>query len=239
VNHLLEIKGLSVAYGDVRALWDVSLCVGRGTVVSILGANGAGKSTLMRTISGLLRPFSGDIVFNGRSLVGVKAQDITALGISHVPEGRGLFTQLTVRENLELGAYLRRARPHLAASLEHVFELFPKLKDRRWQKAGSLSGGEQQMLAIGRALMARPALLILDEPSLGLSPLVVRHMFDLIAQLHVAGVTILLVEQNVRQALKIADRAYVLQTGRIAREGAASELIESSEIQKAYMGSLQ
>ncbi|WP_048646765.1 ABC transporter ATP-binding protein [Nitratireductor soli] len=238
MNHLLEIKDLSVAYGDVQALWDVSAHVDEGTVVSVVGANGAGKSTLMRAISGLLEPLSGDILFRGETLVGVPAQEITARGISHVPEGRGLFTQLTVQENLELGAYLAHVRPHFAASLDHVFTLFPKLKERRGQKAGSLSGGEQQMLAIGRALIARPKLLILDEPSLGLSPLVVRQMFELIARLHDEGVTLLLVEQNIRQALKAADRAYVLQTGHVAMQGEAAALLENPQVQKTYMGAL-
>lgn len=239
MSHLLEINELGVAYGDVRALWDVSLRIDEGRVVSIVGANGAGKSTLMRTISGLLRPLSGQVLFKGNSIVGLPPQEIAALGISHVPEGRGLFTQLTVLENLELGAYLRHLRPLFTASLDYVFELFPKLQERRQQKAGSLSGGERQMLAIGRALMARPSLLILDEPSLGLSPIVVRQMFELIARLHREGVTILLVEQNIRQALKAADRAYVMQTGRIAMEGAAADLLENPEIQKAYMGVLE
>lgn len=238
MNPLLEVKNLAVAYGDVQALWDVSLRVEEGTIVSVLGANGAGKSTLMRTISGLMRPRSGEILFEGKAFVGQRPQQITASGVSHVPEGRGLFGQLTVLENLELGAYLPSVRPYFAQSLERVFELFPKLKERRHQPARSLSGGEQQMVAIGRAIMSRPKLLILDEPSLGLSPIIVRQMFELIEMLNEQGVTILIVEQNIRQALKIATRAYVLHTGRIAMEGAAKDLLADPEIQKAYMGTL-
>lgn len=239
MSQLLEIKELGVSYGDVRAIWDISLEVEEGTIVSIVGANGAGKSTLMRTISGLMRPHAGDILFQGSSIAGVAPQRVTAMGISHVPEGRGLFSQLTVMENLELGAFLPAVRPFFSDSLEHVFTLFPKLKERQGQLAGSLSGGEQQMVAIGRAIMARPKLLILDEPSLGLSPIIVRQMFELIEKLHNEGVTILLVEQNVRQALKVATYAYVFQTGKVALHGTASELLENPEIQKAYMGVLE
>ena len=238
MNPLLEIRNLAVAYGDVQALWDVSLNVEEGTIVSVLGANGAGKSTLMRTISGLMRPRSGEILFEGKVFSGKRPQQITAAGICHVPEGRGLFSQLTVQENLELGAYLPSVRGYFAQSLERVFELFPKLKERRHQQANSLSGGEQQMVAIGRAIMARPKLLILDEPSLGLSPIIVRQMFELIEALNRQGVTILIVEQNIRQALKIATRAYVLHTGRDAMEGRAEDLLANPEIQKAYMGTL-
>jgi branched-chain amino acid transport system ATP-binding protein len=239
VNPLLEVANLAVAYGDVRALWDVSLMVEAGTIVAIVGANGAGKTTLLRTISGLIAPKSGAIRFAGQSLVGLTTEEITRRGISHVPEGRGLFRQMTVLENLELGAFQPKARPRMKAALEKAFALFPRLKERLGQKAGSLSGGEQQMLAIARATMSSPALLILDEPSLGLSPLVVRSMFELIETLHRDGVTILLVEQNIHQALKIADYAFVLKTGEVALHGTGGSLIADPEIQKAYMGVLE
>jgi branched-chain amino acid transport system ATP-binding protein len=238
-NLLLEVANLAVAYGDVRALWDVSLKVEAGTIVAIVGANGAGKTTLLRTISGLIEPKNGAIRFAGQSLVGLSPEDITCRGISHVPEGRGLFRQMTVLENLELGAFQPKARPRMKEALEKAFILFPRLKERLDQKAGSLSGGEQQMLAIARATMSSPALLILDEPSLGLSPLIVRSMFELIETLHRDGVTILLVEQNIHQALKVADYAFVLKTGEVALHGTGQSLIADPEIQKAYMGVLE
>ena len=238
-NPLLEVTSLAVAYGDVQVLWDVSLGVEAGTIVAIVGANGAGKTTLLRTISGLIQPKGGSISFAGRSLIGLTPEDITCLGISHVPEGRGLFRQMTVLENLELGAFQPKARGRMTASLDKAFHLFPRLKERLHQKAGSLSGGEQQMLAIARATMSSPALLILDEPSLGLSPLIVRSMFELIQALHRDGVTILLVEQNIHQALKVADYAFVLKTGEVAMQGTGADLITNPEIQKAYMGVLE
>jgi len=238
-NRLLEVSDLQVAYGDVGALWGVSLHVDPGTIVALVGANGAGKTTLLRTVSGLLRPRSGDIRMSGQSLVGKAPQEIAALGIAHVPEGRGLFRQMTVLENLELGAFQPKARPRTKALLEKAYGLFPRLKERAHQKAGSLSGGEQQMLAIARATMSEPSLLILDEPSLGLSPLVVQQMFSLIQTLHGQGVTILLVEQNIHQALKVADYAFVLQTGSLAMQGTGAELLADPEIQKAYMGVLE
>ncbi len=235
-NSALVVKGVDVLYGDVQALWDVSLEVKKGTIVALVGANGAGKSTLLRTISGINRANKGEILFSGRSVTHLKPQDVVDIGISHVPEGRRLFANLTVYENLKLGAYPPRARPLFAESLERAFELFPVLKSRQDQKAGSLSGGEQQMLAIGRAMMSQPAVLMLDEPSLGLSPILVRIMFDLVAALNKQGVTMLLVEQNVRQALKIADRAYVLKNGRIVMSGGGEELLADPEVQKAYIG---
>ena len=238
-QHLLEVKSLAVSYGDVRALWDVSIHVDPGTVVSIVGANGAGKSTLMRAISGIIRPSAGEILLAGRSLVGLAPEEIARLGIAHVPEGRGLFRQMTVLENLELGAFQPAARPYMRERLEKAYALFPRLKERVNQKAGSLSGGEQQMLAIARATMSAPKLLILDEPSLGLSPLVVQQMFELIRTLNREGVTILLVEQNIHQALNTADYAFVLQTGALAMQGTGKELIADPEIQKAYMGLLE
>ncbi len=238
-QHLLEVRSLAVAYGDVRALWDVSIHVDKGTIVSIVGANGAGKSTLMRAISGIVRPKSGEILLNGNSLVGRAPEDIARQGIAHVPEGRGLFRQMTVLENLELGAFQPKARPRLRDGLEKAYTLFPRLKERIHQKAGSLSGGEQQMLAIARATMSEPSLLILDEPSLGLSPLVVKQMFDLIKTLNAQGVTILLVEQNIHQALNAANYAFVLKTGELAMQGTGKDLLADPEIQKAYMGVLE
>jgi branched-chain amino acid transport system ATP-binding protein len=238
-NRLLEVSDLKVAYGDVGALWGVSLHVDAGTIVAIVGANGAGKTTLLRTVSGLLTPKAGDIRLAGQTLVGKAPEAIARLGIAHVPEGRGLFRQMTVLENLELGAFQPKARPRTKELLEKAYALFPRLKERAQQKAGSLSGGEQQMLAIARATMSEPSLLILDEPSLGLSPLVVQQMFALIQTLHSQGVTILLVEQNIHQALKVADYAFVLQTGSLAMQGTGAELIADPEIQKAYMGVLE
>jgi branched-chain amino acid transport system ATP-binding protein len=237
-KHLLELKGVEVRYGDVQAVWDVSFHVNDGAVVALLGANGAGKTTLLKTISGILRPNQGEILFSGKSLVKLKPQDVVDIGISHVPEGRRLFTRLSVLENLELGAYPRKFRPFFEESLGRAYKLFPILKERSHQKAGLLSGGEQQMLAIARAIMARPALLMLDEPSLGLSPLFVKAMFELIRTLNDQKVTILLVEQNIHQALKIAHDGFVLKTGKIVMSGKGNELLANPEIQKAYMGTL-
>ncbi len=238
-NPLLEVRDLEVAYGDVRALWGVSLGVERGTVVSIVGANGAGKTTLLKAISGLVPARGGQVLLDGSPLSGLAPERIARMGVAHVPEGRGLFRQMTVLENLELGAFQPRARPRMKEALEKAFVLFPRLKERSGQKAGSLSGGEQQMLAIARATMSDPSLLILDEPSLGLSPLIVQQMFALIRTLHGQGVTILLVEQNIHQALNIADYAYVLKTGEVAMQGTGAALIADPEIQKAYMGVLE
>nr|WP_210201791.1 ABC transporter ATP-binding protein [Mesorhizobium loti] len=236
---MLEVKDLEVAYGDVRALWGVSIHVDAGSVVAIVGANGAGKTTLLRAISGLVPAKRGGITLSGTSLLGRAPEDIARMGIAHVPEGRGLFRQMTVLENLELGAFQPKARSNMKRALEKAYDLFPRLKERTGQKAGSLSGGEQQMLAIARATMSEPSLLILDEPSIGLSPLVVQQMFQLIEALHKQGVTILLVEQNIHQALKIADYAFVLKTGELAMQGTGAELIADPEVQKAYMGVLE
>ncbi|WP_206086458.1 ABC transporter ATP-binding protein [Ollibium composti] len=236
---MLEVSDLEVAYGDVRALWGVSIHVEAGSVVAIVGANGAGKTTLLRAISGLLPVRRGTIALGGASLAGPAPEAIARMGIAHVPEGRGLFRQMTVLENLELGAFQPKARANMRQALDKAYALFPRLKERAGQKAGSLSGGEQQMLAIARATMSDPKLLILDEPSIGLSPLVVQQMFSLIETLHRQGVTILLVEQNIHQALKIADYAFVLKTGEIAMQGTGAELIADPEIQKAYMGVLE
>jgi branched-chain amino acid transport system ATP-binding protein len=235
-NQLLEVKGLSVAYGDIQALWDVSLNVDEGSIVALVGANGAGKTTLLKTISGLVRAQKGDVLLHGKSINSLSPQQIVDQGVIHVPEGRRLFSTLTVMENLSLGSYIPRARPHSAQSLERVFSLFPVLKNRKDQKAGSLSGGEQQMLAIGRALMAQPKILMLDEPSMGLSPILVRTIFKLISELNEQKMTILLVEQNVNQALKIAQQAYVLKTGKIVMSGECEILLSDEEIRKAYIG---
>nr|WP_041164702.1 ABC transporter ATP-binding protein [Mesorhizobium opportunistum] len=236
---MLEVNNLEVAYGDVGALWGVSIHVDPGTIVAIVGANGAGKTTLLKTISGLLKPKRGEIFLAGAPLAGKAPEEIAGMGIAHVPEGRGLFRQMTVLENLELGSFQPKVRKRFKQSLEKAYALFPRLKERAGQKAGSLSGGEQQMLAIARATMSDPSLLILDEPSLGLSPIVVQQMFALIGTLHSQGVTILLVEQNIHQALKVADYAFVLKTGELAMQGTGTELLADPEIQKAYMGVLE
>jgi len=238
-NHLLEIRDLAVSYGGVQALWGVSAHVEKGSIVSLVGANGAGKTTLLKTIAGLNRPKAGGVFFQGKSLSGMSPEHVVNEGISLVPEGRRLFARLTVKENLELGAYISRARPTYKESLERAYELFPILKTRRTQVAGSLSGGEQQMLAIARSMMSSPAILMLDEPSLGLSPLVVKVMFELIENLNRTGMTILLVEQNIYQALKISQHAYVMKTGKIAMEGSGEQLLADPDVQNAYLGSLE
>jgi branched-chain amino acid transport system ATP-binding protein len=235
-KHLLEVNGVDVLYGDVQAIWDVSIKVDEGTIVALVGSNGAGKTTLLKTISGIVRASRGEVLFSGRSVSRMKTQEVVDMGISHVPEGRRLFSTLTVFENLKLGAYLPRSRPVFDESLERAYDLFPVLKSRRDQKAGSLSGGEQQMLAIARALMSQPTLLMLDEPSLGLSPIFVRTMFELIQTLNNQKVTILLVEQNIHQALRISNQAYVMKTGKIAMSGRGEDLLADPEVQKAYIG---
>ena len=232
---MLEIAALRGGYGRVEVLRGIDLSVGRGEVVALLGSNGAGKTTLNNTLSGLLPSFSGTIRFEDRGLTGARYTDIVAAGLIHVPEGRRVFPNLTVYENLELGSY-RRARASRDRNLEHVFTVFPKLKERTTQRAGTLSGGEQQMLAIGRGLMAEPRLLILDEPSLGLSPVAVEELFALIARLNKEGLPILLVEQNVGQSLEIANRAYVLENGAIVFQGTPAELLANSELKRAYLG---
>jgi branched-chain amino acid transport system ATP-binding protein len=232
---LLAIESLHVAYGGVKALKGVDLVVEEGAIVALLGANGAGKSTTLRAISGLLAPTSGAITFDGRTLLGRRAREIVGLGVVHVPEGRHLFPRMTVRENLELGAYLRRDAA-IREDLDRVFTYFPRLAERRGQEAGSLSGGEQQMLAIGRGLMARPRLLLLDEPSLGLSPIMVEGIASMISQVNQTGIAVLLVEQNAEMALDLARRGYVLETGRIAVSGTAAELLASDTIRRAYLG---
>lgn len=236
---LLKVTGLNVFYGDAHALWDVGFEVCEGEVFSIIGSNGAGKSTILKTLSGLVRPASGRVEFCGAPITGKSAPGIVDLGISLVPEGRGLFTTLTARENLELGAFTKRARPLAKETIEELSQIFPIIKTRSNQLAGKMSGGEQQMVAIARALMSRPKLLMLDEPSLGLAPIVVKTMFEIIATLKEQGTTILLVEQNIHQALRIADHACVIKTGRITMMGTGNELLTDPEIHKAYIGSLQ
>jgi branched-chain amino acid transport system ATP-binding protein len=233
---MLELRGVTAGYGAFTALWDVSLSVVPGEAVAVVGPNGAGKTTLLRVISGLIPPRSGHILFEGEELGGHAAYDVVARGIAHVPEGRRLFPQLTVLENLKMGAYLPAARAHYRESLERVYTLFPVLAERQMQRAGSLSGGEQQMLAVGRALMSRPKLILLDEPSMGLAPVMVLRLFDLIRRVREEGYTILVVEQNVRQVLKLVDRAYLLEVGRTKMEGRASELAEQDFVRKAYVG---
>jgi branched-chain amino acid transport system ATP-binding protein len=238
---MLKIKNVNAYYGKVHALKNISLHLNRGEIVTLIGANGAGKTTLLNTLSAIIPAASGEILLEGKGVTGLSADRIVSLGLSQVPEGRQVFNPLTVEENLELGAYLRyRAggqREEIAADLERMFLMFPRLKERRRQAAGTLSGGEQQMLAIGRALMARPKLLLLDEPSMGLAPLVVQDIFRVIERLRSEeGTTILLVEQNARAALKVADRGYVLETGKVILEGIASELLENKDVQRAYLG---
>jgi len=232
---VLKVESLDVAYGEIRALKGVGLEVGRGEIVTILGNNGAGKTTTLKTISGLLHPTAGTIMLEAEPLVGVPPHAIVSRGVAHVPEGRRIFNRLTVRENLTMGAYLR-SDAGIAADLERVFELFPRLAERITQVAGTLSGGEQQMLAIGRALMANPRLLLLDEPSMGLAPVLVEQIFDTIRDINHQGMTILLVEQNAAMALSIAHRGYVLETGSIALAGTAAELANNPEVRRAYLG---
>jgi branched-chain amino acid transport system ATP-binding protein len=233
---LLTVDHISVFYGAAQALRDVSFTVGKGEIVSLIGANGAGKSTTLRALSGVVRPSAGSIVHDGVSIAGLPSHRIARLGIAHVPEGRGVFVNMSVRENLEMGGYTRTSRREVEESFERVFGLFPRLAERSSQLAGTLSGGEQQMLAIGRGLVQRPDLLLLDEPSMGLSPVLVSEIFRLIEEINKAGTTILLVEQNASMALAIADRAYVLEAGEIALEGKASDLQEDPKVRAAYLG---
>ncbi len=233
---MLTVEDVVTAYGQIVALKGVSLEVNEGDVVCLLGANGAGKSTLINTISGILRPRSGHVVFQGENVVGLKASRITGRGIVQVPEGRGIFAQMTVQENLLMGAHLRRDAGGVQSDIDAAYTRFPVLGERRLQQAGVLSGGEQQMLALARALLSKPKLLLLDEPSMGLSPIMVEKVFDNIRQIAATGVTILLVEQNARLALEISNRAYVLQNGEMAMTGSASELLQSDLVQEAYLG---
>ena len=233
---MLEVKGIDVYYGAIHALKGLSLEVEEGSIVTLIGANGAGKTTTLKSISGLLRPRNGAIMFKGSDISKVPPEKIVGLGISQVPEGRRVFSTMTVLENLEMGAYLRKDKKGIESDLENVFTRFPRLKERRKQTAGTLSGGEQQMLAIGRALMARPELMLMDEPSMGLAPLLVKEIFEIIKDINARGTTILLVEQNANMALSIANRAYVIETGEIVLEGTAEQLINSEEVKKAYLG---
>lgn len=233
---LLKIDQLSVSYGAIAALQGVSLQIDRGEIVTLIGANGAGKTTLLRTISGLIRPADGSITFADQSIVGQPAHEIVRRGICHAPEGRQVFANLSVRENLLLGAYQEHSQPQIASGLDRCYSLFPVLAERKQQKAGTLSGGEQQMLAIGRALMSRPQLLLLDEPSLGLAPLIVRKIFQIIREINSNGVTVFLVEQNANMALTIAHRGYVLQTGQIIKTDSAANLLADPDVKKAYLG---
>lgn len=233
---MLVLENVHVYYGAIHALKGISLKVNEGEIVTLIGSNGAGKSTSLKTISGLLRPKEGSITFNGADLTKVQPQEIVSLGISQVPEGRHVFTNMTVLENLELGAYLRKDKPEIKKDIEKVYSFFPRLEERKSQLSGTLSGGEQQMLAMGRALMSRPKLLLLDEPSMGLAPILVKQIFSIIKEINKTGTTILLVEQNANMALSIAERAYVLETGKIVLSGDAKELASSDNVRKAYLG---
>ncbi len=233
---MLEIKNLNVYYGAVHAIKGISLKVEDGELVSLIGANGAGKTTTLHTISGLIPAASGEILLDGHNLQKTPAHNIIKLGMSHVPEGRHVFARMTVEENLMMGAYIESDRRKIESNIEMVYGHFPRLKERRKQLAGTLSGGEQQMLATGRALMTNPRMVLMDEPSMGLSPLLVKDIFTIIEELHKSGITILLVEQNAKMALAISDRAYVLETGKIAMEGTAKELAEDDGVRKAYLG---
>ncbi len=235
---MLKIDNLDVYYGNIHALKGVHLQVEEGEIVTLIGANGAGKTTLLKTISGLLKPKNGEIQYNGENIALKKPQYIAKAGIVHVPEGRRVFPNMTVQENLELGAYLRKDKKEIEKDLQHVYELFPRLYERKKQQAGTLSGGEQQMLAIGRGLMAKPKLLLLDEPSMGLAPLLVKTIFKVIEDINNEGTTILLVEQNAHMALTIANRAYVIETGKVVLSGSAQELRESDQVREAYLGGL-
>ena len=233
---MLKIENINVFYGAIHAIKDINIEVNEGEIVTLIGANGAGKSTTLRTISGLLKPKTGKITFEGKDIAGIPAQAIVKTGISQVPEGRRVFANMTVMENLELGAYIRSDKSGIAEDMNSVFERFPRLLERKSQLAGTLSGGEQQMLAMGRALMSRPRLLLLDEPSMGLAPLLVKEIFTIVQEINRTGTTVLLVEQNANMALSIANKAYVLETGRITLSGDAKELAASEEVRKAYLG---
>lgn len=233
-ENILEISGLSVSYGGIKAVKEINFVVPKGKIVTLIGANGAGKSSTLRSIVGLEKPAQGSILFQGEELAGLPTDAIVSKGITLVPEGRRVFPNLSVLENLKIGAYMRKEE--LTADIDWVCSLFPRLKERSWQKAGTLSGGEQQMLAIGRALMSKPSVIMMDEPSLGLAPIVVQGVFDIIHEINRQGVTILLVEQNANMALKAADLAYVMETGRVTMTGSGAELLENDEIKAAYLG---
>lgn len=235
-NSILEIKDLVVSYNGIEAVKGITFDVPKGKIVTLIGANGAGKSTVLKTIAGIVKPKNASIVFEGTEISGKTPDFIVSKGVTLVPEGRRVFPNLTVLENLKIGAYLRKDKKEIQKDIEHVYELFPRLKERSWQLAGTLSGGEQQMLAVGRALMSSPKLIMMDEPSLGLAPLVVQDIFSIIRQINSEGITVLLIEQNANMALKIADKAYVMETGRITMEGTGAELLEDETIKEAYLG---
>ncbi len=232
----LEIRDLCVSYGGIRALKGVSLSVDEGQIVTLIGANGAGKSTTLRAISGLQKVQSGSILYGGEELTSLPAKEIVRRGIIHVPEGRRVFPDMTVAENLKIGAFLRTDQAAIAQDMDYVYSLFPRLKERSWQLSGTLSGGEQQMLAVGRALMSRPKVLMMDEPSLGLAPLIVKDIFSIIRRVNQDGITVLLIEQNANAALRIADYGYVLETGTIALSGTGEELLKNESVREAYLG---
>lgn len=233
---LLEVKNLEVYYGVINALKGISFEVNEGEIVTLIGANGAGKTTTMQSIMGLIHPKSGEIIYNGQSVIGIPSHKIVRMGMTQVPEGRRIFAELNVYENLMMGAYINRDRAQVKRDLEEIYTLFPRLEERKTQMAGMLSGGEQQMLAMGRALMSHPKLLMLDEPSMGLAPILVSQVFDMIKHLNQTGTTILLVEQNAEKALSIADRAYVMETGSITLSGTGEELAKSEKVRQAYLG---
>lgn len=233
---MLKVENLVVSYGGIEALKGISLNVPDGKIITLIGANGAGKSTLLRTIIGLVKPESGKISYNEKEITALNSQKIVTTGITLVPEGRRVFSNLTVLENLKIGAYMRDDKAEIEKDIEWIYGMFPRLQERNWQLAGTLSGGEQQMLAVGRALMCRPKLIMMDEPSLGLAPLVIKDIFRIIQEINAKGMTILLIEQNANMALKIADWAYVLETGRITMEGTGKELLENPQIREAYLG---
>ena len=233
---MLEIRNLKVSYGGIRALKGISLSVPQGQIITLIGANGAGKSTMLRTISGLQKPDEGEILYGDENLVGLAPKEMVKRGIVMVPEGRRVFPDMTVRENLRIGAFQRKDKEAIAQDRHYVYSLFPRLKERAWQLAGTLSGGEQQMLAVGRALMSRPKVLMMDEPSLGLAPLVVRDIFSIVRKLNADGITVLLIEQNANAALRIADYGYVLETGTISMAGTGKELLDNAAVREAYLG---
>ncbi|MGL5207022.1 MAG: ABC transporter ATP-binding protein [Acidaminococcaceae bacterium] len=233
---MLKVENLVVSYGGIEALKGISLNVPDGKIITLIGANGAGKSTLLRTIIGLVKPQAGNIFYNEKEITALNSQKIVTTGITLVPEGRRVFSNLTVLENLKIGAYMRNDKAEIEKDIQWIYGMFPRLQERNWQLAGTLSGGEQQMLAVGRALMCRPKLIMMDEPSLGLAPLVIKDIFRIIQEINAKGMTILLIEQNANMALKIADWAYVLETGRITMEGTGKELLENPQIREAYLG---
>ncbi len=233
---MLEVKDLEVYYGMIQAIKGISFHVDKGEVIALIGANGAGKTTTLHTVTGLLSPKSGHVIFEGKDITKVPAHKIVSMGMAHVPEGRRVFAELSVYENLKMGAYTRKDKNEIEESLKNVYKRFPRLEERKNQMAGTLSGGEQQMLAMGRALMSKPKIILMDEPSMGLSPIMVNEIFDIIRSVSESGTTVLLVEQNAKKALSISDRAYVLETGKIALEGKAKDLLEDDSIKKAYLG---